>query len=60
MKSWFSGLLALALSILCVAVPAHAGVVAVPEPATGLLVALGVGAMMLVRRKNSKSPPEQK
>ena len=59
MKSWFSGLLALALSILSVAVSAHAGVVTVPEPATGLLVALGVGAIMAMRRKNSKSPPEQ-
>lgn len=56
MKSWFSGLVALALSIMSVAVPAHAGVVGVPEPATGLLVALGIGGVMWMRRK---SPPEK-
>jgi hypothetical protein len=55
MKSWFSGLAAVVLSVLCVAVPASAGVgVNVPEPATGILAALGVGAIMLMRRKNSK------
>lgn len=58
MKLWFSGLAALVLSILCVPVPAHAGFINVPEPATGLLVGLGIGAVMLMRRKNSKAPPE--
>jgi hypothetical protein len=59
MKSCFFGLMALILSILTVAVPASAGLVSVPEPATGLLVALGIGAVMMLRRKNSKTPPEQ-
>ena len=58
MKSWFSGLAAVVLSILCAAVPASAGVdvTPVPEPATGLLIALGIGGVMWMRRK---SPPEK-
>ena len=59
MKSSFSGLAAVVLSILCLAVPAMAGVVVpVPEPATGLLAALGISAVMLMRGRNSKNPPK--
>jgi hypothetical protein len=47
-------LLSLGIAILCLAVPAFAGVTVTPEPTTMLLIGGGLGAILVVSQVTKK------
>ena len=54
MKSRTIDLLSTGIALLCLAAPAFAGVPAVPEPTTVLLMGGGLGAILVVRHLRAK------
>jgi PEP-CTERM motif len=54
MKSRTTDLLSTGIALLCLAVPAFAGIPVVPEPTTVLLIGGGLGAILVVRHLRAK------